>query len=710
MPLHAWREDGILRVMTLVRLAFACLVAAAPIVGAMTVEAQSRDQSKEQSQAQSQAGAELVRGVPVFETPKFAEQYTVIYQMIRAGALDQAAKRLDVMFQRFPDAPRLQIAKAEIAISRNDEETAVAALTEASSLGFAEMEKALAAPTFRKIVGDKRLQALLAATPPAKAESRFSPGLVKKGAGLITAENIRWNNELARLEVVFAQPPLQRSKPVSRLKDDIMAKLTRMVRRGRAAGNFGDVYDNRDGGHSRLGGLKDVQLTVAQYSEAAIEAGLHYGLNEGLVFDAITFGNSSTAITGKNWRSQPRQAMSTRLGAVRAWQLYDNNHVYVFPEHRDHDRAENKGRGDLFPANTPLMLISKGSSRSDKRFLQAIQIILAGLKPDVKALLKEKRLIAPAVQQIIRRGMAGIETEEDYLKPAAHPTVFDPKDVRLDRMLALANAMTAGAVPPRAQIAVTAEHQVLRPFASPLPEELFTTADATARMWRGGDRSRTYRLSAAGSFDANDRPLTYFWRVLSGDPAKVAIKRLKPDASEVEITIEWHEGIKNPAGLKSSRVDIGLFAHNGAEYSAPAMFSVMLPLHQGRVYSEDPSDQRPASIAYLPPNVVKIYADPLIWPRRDWKDVFDYDENGNLVGWTRTYLRRGTARFTRHGLKVMETDDLGRPAKAEALRYQIAEDEKGRTILEEQPVGRVFSYAYSGEASRLGLPVEVKAN
>lgn len=696
--------------MTLFRLTFACLVAAAPLVAATTAKSQSQTQSEAQSRDQSQAGAELVKGVPIFETPKFAEQQTVIYQMIRAGALDQAAGRLDLLIQRFPDAPRLQIVKAEFAISRNDTEAALAALTEASSLGFAEMEKALAAPAFREIAKDARLQALLEAQPAASTEIPFAPGLVKRGVGLITAENIRWNNDLARLEVVFTQPPSQRSKPVSRLKDDIMAKLTRMVRRGRAAGNFGDVYDNRDSGHSRLGGLQDVQVTVAQYSEAAIESGLHYGLNEGLIFDAITFGNSSTAITGKNWRSQPRLAMSMGPGAFRAWQLYDNNHVYVFPEHRDHDRVENKGRGDLFPANTPLMLISKGSSGSDKRFLQAIQIILAGFKPDVKALLKEKRLIAPTVQQIIRRSMAGIETEDDYLSPAAHPTVFDQNDLRPDRMLALANAMTAGAVPPRAQIAVTAEHRVAQIFASPLPEELFTTPDAIARMWRGGERSRTYRLSAAGSFDANDRPLTYFWRVLSGDPAKIAIKRLKPDASEAEITIEWHEGIRNPAGLKSSRVDIALFAHNGAEYSAPAMFSVMLPSHQRRVYSEDPSDQRPLSIAYLPPDGVNIYADPVIWPRRDWKDVFDYDEHGNLLGWTRNYLQAGTARFTRHGLKVMETDNLGRPARAEALRYQIAEDKKGRTILEEQPVGRVFSFVYSGEASRLGLPVEVKAN
>lgn len=691
--------------MTLIRLALACLVAAAPVVA----HSQSEQAQPEQAQPE-QTQSELIKGVPIFETPKFAEQQGAIYQMIRAGALGRAAERLDRLIQHYPDAPRLWIVKAEIAISQNDADTAIDALSEASSLGFAELRKVLTAPGFSAIAKDARVQALLDEKPDVIAPAPFSPGLVKKGIGLVTAKNTRWNAALARLEVVFARPPSQRSKPFSRSKGDVMARLTQMVKRGKAAGNIGDVYDNRDAGHSRLRGLDDVQLTVARYSEAAKAKGLHYGLNEALVFDGVAFGNSSTALTGKGWRSQPRHAMSTQLGAIRAWQLYDNNHIYVFPEHRDHDPIEGKGFGDLFPANTPLMLISKGSSGSDRKFLQAIQIILAGFKPDVKAVLTEKRLIAPTVQQIIRRGMMGIETEDDYLSPAAHPTVFDQKDVQLDRMLALANGMSPATVPPRAQIALTAEGRAIDPFASPVPEELFTTPDAISRMWRGGGRSRTYRLSAAASFDANDRPLTYFWRVISGDPDKITINRVKPDASEVEVTIDWHEGVKNPSGLISSRIDIALFAYNGAEYSAPAMFSVDLPAHQRRIYADDPAEKRPLSIAYLPERGVKIYADPAIWPARRWNDVFDYDEHGNLLGWTRTYRKGGAARFTQHGLKVMETDDLGRHVMAEALSYQIAQDDDGQTVLKEQPIGRVFSYTYGDDVTRLGLPIEVKSD
>lgn len=654
----------------------------------------------------SAPASEVVQGVPIFDTPRFAEDETLIFQLIRSGALDRAADTIDGLIRRYPAAPRLQVIKAEIAVNRNDMETAFGALQAASSLGYAGLKKALTAPALRSLAGDARLQALLA-TPPARiADAPFSPGLVRNGLGVVASENTRWNADLARLEVVFAIPPTQRSKPVSRQKDDVLATLNQMVRRGRAAGNVGDIYDNRDAGHSALRGLADVQLTTTQYSEAARAKGLHYGLNEALIFNGVAFGNSSTALKGDAWRSQARHALTTRLGPVRAWQLYDNNHIYVFPEHRDHDAASEGGQGDVFPANTPLMVISQGSSGSDQRFLQAIQIILAGFKPDVKALLTEKRLIAPTVQRILRRGMNGIETEDDYLSAAAHPTVFDQRKVSLARMLELANALDVGAVPPRAQISITDDIRPKGPFASPMPEELFTTPDAIARTWRGAERMRRYRLSAAGSWDANDRPLTYFWRVLRGDPAKVRIERAAPDASEIEVAIEWHEGARSPEGLMSSRVDIGLFAFNGAEYSAPAMFSLDLPAHQHRVYSDDPTDERPLRIAYLPEKGDKTYVDPVVWPWRGWNDAFDYSAKGEFLGWTRTYHKGGAAQFTRHGLKVEGRDDLGRPSKARAVRYEMARNKKGRSYLKEQALEKLFSYVYGDDADRLGAVAE----
>ena len=106
----------------------------------------------------------------------------------------------------------------------------------------------------------------------------------------------------------------------------------------------------------------------------------------GILFDAPTLGNSSTAIVGSLfWRSQARLALTSPEGPERLFQLYANDHVYVFPEHNDHDRVEpgkeadrRAGRkGDLFPANTPYFLVSQGSSGSDRPFLAAVFVGLA---------------------------------------------------------------------------------------------------------------------------------------------------------------------------------------------------------------------------------------------------------------------------------------------------------------------------------------------
>ena len=659
---------------------------------------------------QAQSQAEAIKGVPIFETPGFAEQENLIATLIRAGAIDRAANMLTALIRRYPDAPGLQISKALIAVSQKDADAALDALSAASSLGYDGLQKALTAPVFQPLANDARYKALLA-TPPAKiAEAPYTPGAIKKGIGTVRAQNTQWDPALARLRIGFAFPPTQKAKPFSKAKDGLMAELTTMVRRGQAAGNFGDVYDNRDAGHSGLKGAKDVQITFAKYGAKAKARGLHYGLNETLIFDAVAFGNSSTALKGPLWRSQARQALTTRLGPIRAWQLYDNNHIYVFPEHRDHDAFNLNGKGDVFPANTPLMLISQGSSGTDQRFLKAIQVILAAMKPDVKKLLTRERMIAPVVQQVLRRGMVGIKTAEDYLSPAAHPTVFDLENVRMDRMMRLANGLDVDALPPRAQIAVTQENIQKGPLASSLPEQLFTTPDAIARAWRGAGRFRQYSLSAAASSDLNGLPLTYFWRVLRGDPAKVKIARVTPDAAEVSVTVEWHEGMRTPNGIASSRVDIALFAFNGVEYSAPAFFSLDMPLHQKRVYHDDPADERPLSISYIKKKGDKSYADPVIWPSRDWNDVYHYDANGRMLGWTRTYGDGQSARFTQHGLKATELDVLDRPVGAALVRYQMTSGQKGRKILKETAVGRSFVYSYANDTDLLGALSEVKTD
>ena len=277
------------------------------------------------------------------------------------------------------------------------------------------------------------------------------------GIANVDAGNTGWNPATERLEPRFAFP----EKPTARVlpsgkgpaAQNILAELWK---RGRAAGNHGDLYDNRDRGHSRLDPAKHPQLAQVAYAEAARAADLDYGLNESLGFDRPTLGNSSTAITGGAlWRSLPRYAMTQAdgTGPLRLWQNAAANQLYVYPAHKDYD-AKN---GDLFPANTPYLLVSRGSSGSDKPFLDALALIYAAFRPDTKARLEAEDLLVPTVQMVFRRSLQNVRSRADYLSGAAHPAAYEGFQINPARMVSLANSIKPDAIPPRVTLAVTAE-------------------------------------------------------------------------------------------------------------------------------------------------------------------------------------------------------------------------------------------------------------
>ena len=59
----------------------------------------------------------------------------------------------------------------------------------------------------------------------------------------------------------------------------------------------------------------------------------------------------------------PRQAYMNPRYREFLYKLYRGGNLFVFPEHRDHDPGENGvgGFGDLYPANTPYVVISQGN-------------------------------------------------------------------------------------------------------------------------------------------------------------------------------------------------------------------------------------------------------------------------------------------------------------------------------------------------------------
>lgn len=522
-----------------------------------------------------------------------------------------------------------------------------------------------------------------------------SPATVIEGVARISSETLEWDPATGRfrVEVDFPETVSRRrllNAEPSRGRAERM--LDRLTASGRGAGLSGVLYDNRDRGHSSLSPTRYPRLTRTEYGEELRRLGLDRGLNELLRFDAVTLGNASLAFKGPRGRSLPRLATSTAQGAARLHQNYRSNQLYVFPEHRDHD----PGRGDLFHAATPYVWISQGSSGSDRPLLGALADAVAALRPETRARLAAEGLVAPAVQMLVRR--AALAEGVDYLSGAAHPSVLDPERVDRVRLIREAQALTADAIPPAPRLAVIDEPQP-EPgrdlFGDGLSELLFDTPGAVARLARGASGRRRYLLTGAAE-DPNGRPLTYHWRVLRGDPERISLQSLDPEDRVVELVVDWPRPRPVPGDpdLLSSRIDVGLFVHNGEVWSPPAFFSLYFP--PGRAVAHD-AEGRPVRIDYMTED-----SDPVLFPRRSWRDAYRYADDGALLGWTRTHEDGETAFFTAHGHRVISWRD-GRPHRVAEVAYPVTRRRDAHRV-EPRETGLQLNYVYRGPDDEVGTP------
>lgn len=504
---------------------------------------------------------------------------------------------------------------------------------------------------------------------------------------------------LRRVAVAPITAPARRRLASARADGSPAGKrLAEWQRSGAGAGNLGDLYDNRDRGHSRLRPERYPRVTFVRYAEDARAAQMDYGLNDRVLFGAITVGNASLAMKA-GWlaRSLARAAMTQGQTAMqRVSALYNANHLYVYPEHRDHDPAV----GDLFTALSPHWVISQGSSGSDRPFVEALLEALAALQPRTKADLADRGLIAPALQHLLRRTMAGIGSDADYLTAAAHPSAFDRSAIRRMRLIQAAQALVPGAMPAPPRLSVAEEPTPIPGigvFGNGLTERLFDTPEAIARVAHGVSGERRYRLRAEP--DPRGGARRVYWTVLRGPGVSVE----PTGADGALVTVPWIEPYAAaPTGLQTARTDIMAVVERDGVFSAPAFFSVSFPPDRRVRFG---SAGQPLAVEYRPPENAP-YTDPALFPARLWRDRYRYDAAGHLLGWDRDGAG-GPRSFTRHGLRVTETDGKGRPALAEAVDYPVRPRRGRAPVVEEVPSGPRFAYDYADAADMLGTPRRV---
>jgi hypothetical protein len=565
---------------------------------------------------------------------------------LRNGDTAAAEQLCHKLIEEVPFAPNGYYNLGCILALRGQKDAAFEQLYQSAAHGFSDVAHIQADPDLVTLHDDPRFAELLKksrAATPMLGQQIVKPYVVTSREAWVEESNVSVDREtgLLRTEFKFEIPNADKL-PIAASHAPAGALLLQWQKEGTAAGHVGDLYDNRDGDHSDLNRALFPQLTWIEHSEPAKQLGIHWGIQDKIVHPGIVLGNASVAQTGGPfWRSMPRMACGNQHGAALLYWQYTHNKLYAYPCHVDHSPGrdgklgdKNGGHGDVYPANTPYLIASQGSSGTDQVFLQAVAATLAAFRPEVKKKLADAGAVWPTVQMIFRMSNKTVKTEADYLTGIAHPTAFQGSQVDAEKMVRAAHALTADSLPPLVRIKVIKEDQPVngRDFFDPhgTTEAFFDTPCAIARIWRGSASQRRLVISAEDSIDLNKKPLTFRWAVLQGDPAKTIVKPLNKDGSQAELTITYQtrRPIREGEALESNRVDIGVFAYNGAQFSAPAFVTFFTSDNETREYA---ADGRVLKITYMGRT---HYVDPVVFLPRVWRDEYHY-EAGKLTGWTR---------------------------------------------------------------------------
>jgi hypothetical protein len=284
---------------------------------------------------------------------------------------------------------------------------------------------------------------------------------------------------------------------------------------------------------------------------------------------------------------------------------------------------------------------------------------------------------------IFRRTSKNLKKDEDYFSGKAHPTVFESKNLDVEKMIQMAHDLRPDKLPPLAQFIVTGEieEQPGRDYFDIGPRQrLFNTPHSIARVHKTTARDYQITLSAETSADLDSQALTYKWTVLRGDKNRIRIDTKGPSDPIAKITIPWHNrrAINPGAKIQSNRVDIGLFVFNEKHWSTPAIFSIYHPDNQERSYDKSGNIM---TVKYNP----SIYTDPRIDAPADWTDTYNYNK-GKLLGWTRNRKGQDPQEFTAEGRLIIEKDASGKPTRTTAVRYVPKRLENGSIRLEQQSI------------------------
>jgi hypothetical protein len=382
-------------------------------------------------------------------------------------------------------------------------------------------------------------------------------------------------------------PTLSRAEITTRT-DAVGKLLNEWDKAGTAAGLAALTYENRDHQHSPLNLALYPQLRLFPLdAKSGSDIGPSIMLRQ-----QPMIGNCSMAAPAAQGGSLPRLYQLSPQGNTLLMMQYLANNLMIYPEHQDHDIGANgvNGYGDLFPINNCCTLISQGSSGSDQPFLQAFLATIAAFPPETQKALLRQRVLMPTVQAIFRQSNQMVVKDIDYFSGNAHPVVFDSAKLDELKMIQRAHDMTPEKIPPLVQIRAVEETTLIagQHYFKPTDAHAHKLADtpvSIARVMRGSVDEYVIVIDVSKTADLQKRPLKLLFQVLQGDPRLVKIDH-SGGGPYARIRVRWHPPMITTTGIRSHRVDIGIFANNGVSVSAPAILSFYMLPNEQRFYNE----------------------------------------------------------------------------------------------------------------------------
>lgn len=411
-------------------------------------------------------------------------------------------------------------------------------LEKAIDLGFRNADQIAGDADLKRLAGERRYEELIEyAKEMSRRPMLFGPLATVDATGIfgqpisIGEQNMGWDFDFGCF--------------VARLKMAVSS----------AGGNTGDIYMNRDGGHSVIDASAFPGLTVLKLDAGgrARKADLDF---PNILFPYPVFGNASRAfLGGVAWRSIPRALMTRESWRMNTMaKFYLSNQVWVFPSHQD--TAPVGTNGDVFASIAPYWLVTAGRSFSDRPYLRGALAASAAFSVETKRELVKRGLLAPTIMTLIRKSLKGVGSEDRYLSPAAHPTALPAGALDMARLVKAASVMRVEDIPPLVPVKVATEKM---PRASQIPELTYATPFAVAIVLRADDEKRSFLLSAHG-----EKEFAFVQTHGSG----VDVKIERQGASTAKVIID-RRGMS-----PTNRVDIAVFARSaGTGWGAPSYVS-----------------------------------------------------------------------------------------------------------------------------------------